>query len=78
MLSSRNVSLCGGIDEALEAAALPQDSAEKAQPFRGRDYQFSFHETEPHENAGWGRRKAIGFGAAAETQSRRRYQQRDS
>jgi hypothetical protein len=29
MLSSRNVSPCGGIDETLEAAALPQHSAER-------------------------------------------------
>jgi len=29
MPSSRNVSLCGGTDEALEAAALPPHSAER-------------------------------------------------
>ena len=68
MLSSRNVSPCGGIDETLEAAALPQHSAERLSLSAGVIINFLFPEAEPQEKAGWGGRKAIGFphSAAAE------------
>jgi hypothetical protein len=42
MLSSRNVSPCGGIDKALEAAALPQHSAERLSLSAGVIINFLF------------------------------------